>query len=69
MEKLILKIKDEGKLNFFLELLKQFDFVEVQRVKKEPQKDSDYNFFASSGLWAGRDIDADSLRKKAWKIR
>lgn len=67
MEKLILKIKDEGKLNFFLELLKQFDFVEVQKVKKEGKKEAVYDFFESSGLWSGREIHAESLRKQAWE--
>jgi hypothetical protein len=65
MEKITLTIKDLKKKNFFLELLKQFDFIEVQTTK---EKNADhYDFFASAGLWKDRDIDANQLRKQAWK--
>jgi len=64
MEKLVLTIKDHSKLHFLLELLKQFDFIEVQKEKKIIKK---YNFFASAGLWKGREIDTEELRAKAWK--
>jgi len=63
MHKIELTIKDESKVNLVLDWLKQFEFVEVQRPKK---KDRDYDFFASAGLWKGRDITAEELRKKAW---
>ncbi len=32
MEKIILTIKDERRKGFLLELLKQFDFIEVQKT-------------------------------------
>ncbi len=68
MEKLILKIKDNSKLDFFLKLLKQLDFVEVEQssFKKKPTT-KNYDFFASAGLWKNKDINADELRKNAWK--
>jgi hypothetical protein len=47
-----------------MELLKQFDFIEVQEEKKASKK---YDFFASAGLWKGRAIDSKELRAKAWK--
>ncbi|MBI1767737.1 MAG: hypothetical protein HY015_11040 [Bacteroidetes bacterium] len=65
MEKIILTIKDERKKNFFLELLKQLDFIEVQKVSEK--KTDSYNFFASAGLWKGRDLNANQLREQAWK--
>jgi hypothetical protein len=65
MEKITLTIKDLKKKNFFLELLKQFDFIEVQTTKEK--KADHYDFFASAGLWKDRDIDANQLRKQAWK--
>lgn len=70
MEKIVLTIKDKGKLSFLMELLKQFDFVEVQQtsVKSKPTAaEEDYDFFASAGLWKGKEIDAKELREKAWK--
>jgi hypothetical protein len=65
MGKIILTIKDERKKNFFLELLKQFDFIEVQQTTEK--KADDYNFFASAGLWKDRKISANELREQAWK--
>lgn len=67
MEKLVLKVK-EGRLDFLIDLLKQFDFVEIQQtiVKKKRKKDN-YNFFDSAGLWKDRDITAKELRRKAWE--
>lgn len=65
MQKITLTVKDDSKINFFLELIKQFDFIEVQRSAKN--KADDYNFFASAGLWKDRNIDSNQLREKAWK--
>ncbi len=65
MEKITLTIKDTKKKNFLLELLKQLDFVEVQKpAVRKPVK---HDFFDSEGLWKGRDVNAETLRKKAWK--
>lgn len=65
MEKIILTIKDSRKKTFFLKLLSELDFVEVQTAK--PKKPEAYDFFASAGLWNNRDIDAKQLRAHAWK--
>ena len=70
MEKIVLTIKDKGKLSFLMELLKQFDFIEVQQlsVKSKPtEAKEEYNFFASAGLWKNKNIEAKELREKAWK--
>ena len=65
MEKIILTIKDNKKMNFLLELLKQFDFIEVQ--KPIEKKFDRYDFFASAGLWKNKDVTSDKLRERAWK--
>ncbi len=65
MEQLILNIKDSSKLSFFMQLIEQFDFVEVEKVKKK-KSSSRYDFFSSAGLWANRKVDAKELRKQAW---
>jgi hypothetical protein len=65
MEQLILKLKDESKLSFLMQLFNQLDFVEVELVKKK-RTSAKYNFFNSAGLLAGRAIDAKKLRKEAW---
>lgn len=65
MQKITLTIKDDNKLNFLLELLKQFDFIEIQKATEK--KSARYNFFESAGLWKNRNIDAQQLRGQAWK--
>ena len=52
MEKFILTIKDDRKKSFLLELLKQFDFIELQKATEK--KTDEYDFFASAGLWENR---------------
>ncbi|MCP4456964.1 MAG: hypothetical protein GY816_02895 [Cytophagales bacterium] len=64
MQRITLTVKDDNKIGFLLELLKQFEFIEVQESEKKKSKK--YNFFASAGLWKGRDIDSKQLRKEAW---
>jgi hypothetical protein len=63
MHKIVITIKDQSKLNFVLELLGQFDFVEIQQYKETSK---DYDLFASAGLWKGRGIDSKEVRAKAW---
>jgi hypothetical protein len=41
MQQIVLNIKDNSKREFFRELLKQLDFVEVVSVKEEPLDRSD----------------------------
>jgi hypothetical protein len=66
MEKMILNIKDSSKVAFITELINQFDFVEIENLSKKQLK-SKGSFFNSAGMWEGRDIDGDSLRKQAWQ--
>ncbi|MFO7869326.1 MAG: hypothetical protein R6U95_08535 [Bacteroidales bacterium] len=64
MEQLILNIKDSRKLSFLMQLIKQLDFVEVEKVKKK-KPSGKHDFFSSAGLWENRDVNANDLRKKA----
>ena len=48
-----------------MQLIKQFDFVEVAKVKKK-KANAKYDFFSSAGLWANRKVNAKELRKQAW---
>ncbi len=38
MEQFVIKLKDKGKRNFFLELINQLAFVEIVNSKKNPQQ-------------------------------
>ncbi len=65
MEQLILNIKDHSKLSFLIQLVRQLDFVEVEKIKKK-KASAKYDFFNSAGLWAYRGENAKELRKQAW---
>ncbi len=69
-EQLILTIKDKSKINILIDLVKELDFVEVQRKKitaavKAKQK-AKKNFTLSAGIWENSNITAEQLRKKSW---
>jgi hypothetical protein len=65
MQKITLTIKDDKKVNFLMELLEQFDFIEIK--KSGQKKDENYDFFASAGMWKNRKINAEQLRRQAWQ--
>jgi len=65
MEKITLTIRDKTKVNFIVELLNQFKFVELP--KSSNNKKSKQSFFSSAGLLKNRDISAKKLREDAWK--
>ena len=70
MEKFIIELKDYSKRKFLLELLAQLDFIDWRvrtEGEREMEEDTDYDFFQSAGLFAGRTIDANQLRKQAWR--
>lgn len=65
MDQLILNIKDSSKLSFLMQLVKQLDFVEVEKIEKK-KASAKYNFFNSAGIWENRQICAKKLRNQAW---
>lgn len=68
MEKIILTIKDGRKLRFLMELLKQFDFVEIEKSSSKSKiSDKKHDLFTSAGMWKNREINSEELRKRAWK--
>ena len=71
MANFIIQLKDLSKKGFLLELLAQLDFIEVRDVpgeSKTQEQAETYNFFQSAGLFSNREIDANQLRKAAWRI-
>ncbi len=70
MEKFIIELKDVSKRHFLLELLAQLDFIELEVLQedKELSAEEGYDFFQSAGLFSGREIDAEKLRREAWGI-
>lgn len=73
MEKIVVHVQDREKARMLLELLAALDFVEsvaaghAEAESAPPPEPLD--FFAAAGIWQGRDITAESLRKLAWPER
>jgi hypothetical protein len=70
MEQIIITLKDQSKRNFLLELLAQLDFLEfrVLQVFEEEAREEAYDFFQSAGLFEGRVVNAEQIRKESWRI-
>ncbi len=69
MTQIVVNIRDEKRLSFVLELLQAFDFVESVAIEKKVQQSeakSENDFFAAAGIWEGRDVSLESIRKEAW---
>jgi hypothetical protein len=74
MEQIIIRVRDRKKADALLKFLKTLDYVEnivtanLPRAD-EPEKAGETDFFDLAGIWAGRDISQESLRKQAWPGR
>lgn len=74
MEQITLQVRDKKKATALLKFLKTLDYVEnvtrsVPQAGKEITKEMEAEFFGLAGLWAGRGITQDQLRKQAWPER
>ena len=73
MEEIVVQLKDKTKAQMLSEFLMALDFVSSVKTNmdhpskvssRRPKKQED--FFASAGLWSNREINLDSIRKRAW---
>jgi hypothetical protein len=75
MEQITVLIPNRDKANLLIELLHSLDFIaDIQLVSREVngrnvESTTDEGFFSLAGLWANRDISAESLREQAWPGR
>ena len=69
MSELLIKLNDEQKvkiLSDFLSSLPYVSSVQVRETEGVTSRDDDV-FFAVAGIWQGRDVTQQSVRKKAWR--
>jgi hypothetical protein len=66
MTQVVLNINDDSKLSFVIKWLKQFDFIDVTSSSNIKTNDTGHSIFDSAGIWKGREIDSNELRKSAW---
>jgi len=66
MEQIIIRVKDKAKSKMLVEILQTMNFVDLVSAEggeesREAQKEKD--FFALAGLWEGRNINLETIRK------
>ncbi len=74
MEQIVIQVRDRKKARDLVHYLKSLDFIEKVSRSNYPisipaAKHHKQDFFAMAGLWAGRDISLETIRKKAWPER
>lgn len=66
METLKITVDDKQTKEMVVRMLRTIKGVNIQQGKHAAAADTDIALKALSGIWAGREISAESLRKKAW---
>lgn len=74
MEQISIRVRDRKKADTLRKFLKTLNYVESVSSLDLPEtqqtsKSDDADFFALAGMWAGRDITQESLRRQAWPGR
>jgi hypothetical protein len=72
MEQIVIQVKDKKKAQALKDFLQTLDFVESVSqpwLSKKGRQTKSVDFFSLAGLWAGREISQESLRKEAWPQR
>ncbi len=69
MIEIILKNKiNKHKINTLIQLLKSWNVEAELKETKEIKRTTETKFSLTSGLWKDFEIDANQLRKQAWKL-
>ena len=68
MQRLIIHVKDDAKINALITLLNEINFIEVEREEKGAsglsRKGDLRKLF---GIWENRDLSLADIRQKAWR--
>ena len=68
MQRLIIHVKGDAKINALITLLNEINFIEVEREEKgDPGLSKKGNLRKLFGIWENRDISLADIRKKAWR--
>jgi hypothetical protein len=58
MQNILINVKSRNKYHFLMELLSQFDFIEIEQPSKA--KSMDVNIFKkTAGIWKDRNFDVE----------
>lgn len=65
MSNFIIEINDKSKEETVIDFLKQIPYISIKEQKKTSKKKQS-EFKKIFGIWSGKDIGLDAIRKKAW---
>ena len=82
MEQIIIRVKDKKKSKMLVEILRTMNFVDLvsavgteaedaemdEESRSETNANDEQDFFAAAGLWEGRNLNLETIRKKAWPM-
>lgn len=63
----VIKTNDRKTFKSILRFLRDLGIEVIIKEEEKTSGQAEYDFFKSAGLWEGREIDAKSLREKAWR--
>ena len=68
MQRIVLNVKDDTKINALVTFLKEINFIDVERkenkISAASRKGDIRKLF---GIWGSRDITLEDIRRKAWR--
>jgi len=68
MQRLIIKVKDDAKINALITLLNEIKFIEVEKEEKGVYRQSKKGDLRKLfGIWKNRDISLADIRRQAWR--
>jgi len=68
MQRLVIHVKDDAKLSALMSVLKEINFIEVEREEKETSGLSRHGDFRKLfGIWEKRSVSLTDIRQKAWR--
>ena len=68
MQRVVIHVKDDAKLNALMSVLSEINFIEVEREEKGASVLSSHGDLRKLfGIWENRDISLADIRQKAWR--
>ena len=68
MQRLVIHVKDDTKLNALMSVLNEINFIEVEREGKAVSGLARHGDLRKLfGIWENRDISLADIRQKAWR--
>jgi hypothetical protein len=68
MQKIVIHVKDDKKINALISFLNEINFIDVENEKHRKSISSRKGDFRKLfGIWRSREITLADIRKKAWR--